>query len=353
MADRNSRTEEATPKRLRDSRRKGQVAKSNDFTTAVSFLAFSILISWFGRYVFTSGLGIMKEFLHFDLSSEISLNSVGKILATGSYEFAGAVIPFAAVAIATGVGAGLAQTGFIFSSEPLKPDFKKLNPVAGIKNMFSAKALFNTVKNILKLGIVFFITYRSISGMIESIANTSVLGNEKLFDFFIEILGSITINVAMIILALGIIDLVYQRRDFKKNLRMTKQEVKQEHKEMEGDPHIKSARLQRQRQLAMQRMMTEVETSSVVIANPTHIAIALRYEQGKDKAPVVTAKGVDFMAQKIKDKAKEAKVPIIEDKPLARMLYPKVETGRYVPVELYQAVAEVLALVYKMQGKKK
>lgn len=353
MADRNSRTEEATPKRLRDSRRKGQVAKSNDFTTAVSFLAFSILISWFGRYVFTSGLGIMKGFLRFDTTGEISLNSVEKILATGSYKFAVAFIPFAAVAIATGVGAGLVQTGFVLSAEPLKPDFKKLNPVAGLKNMFSPKAVFNTCKNILKLGVVFFVTYKSISGTIESIANTSVLGNEKLFDFFIEILGSITINVALIILALGIIDLIYQQKDFKKNLRMTKQEVKQEHKETEGDPHVKSARMQRQRQLAMQRMMSEIETSSVVIANPTHIAIALRYEQGKDKAPVVTARGVDYMAQKIKAKAKEADVPIIEDKPLARMLYPKVEAGRYVPVELYQAVAEVLAMVYKMQGKKK
>lgn len=353
MQDRQSRTEEATPKKIRDAKKKGQVAKSGDLNAAVSLFVFTIMMYFLGRYLLTNTMIFLENSLNIDFSTVITAGSAGKILLNALMYFAILLFPFAAIAIITGIIINLIQTRFIFTVEPLKPDFKKLNPIEGFKNLVSAKSIFDLAKNLLKLIIVLFITYRIVSVELKKVLNANQIGSEKLFFLMIDLVRVLCINISIVILALAIIDYVFQSREFKKKLRMTKQEVKDEHKEMEGNPQIKSARQQKQRELAMSRMMSAIKESDVVITNPTHIAVVLRYNSKKDKAPIVTAKGVDYLAERIKKNARENKIPIIENKPVAQAMYKKVVIGEHVPVELYKAIAEILAVVYQMRNKNK
>ena len=201
--------------------------------------------------------------------------------------------------------------------------------------------------------MVFYLTYRTLSTEFIKILNSGNIGTEKLFPFFIDFIKTVATDIAVIMFLLGIMDYVLERQEWKKNLRMSKQDIKDEYKQMEGDPEIKGKRQQRQRELSMGRMMDDMVDSTVVITNPTHLAVVLKYETGVDKAPIVTAKGGDHLAKKIREKAKELKIPIIENKALARSMYKQVEIGDSVPMELYQAIAEVLALVYDMERKNK
>ena len=353
MTDKQSKTEEATPKRIRESKKKGQVSKSGDFSPAISLLIFTMTASALGNFLLINGMDFLRGSLTSDYSPDIDVGYVRNLFINNFINASYILLPYAAIAITVGIVANLIQTGFIFTTHPLKPDFKRINPIEGFKNIFSKKVLFNLVKNILKLSLVFYLSYRSLSDSINKILNSGNIGTNKLFYFFLDFVKELTINIVFIMLGLAIIDFVFQRRDFKKNLRMSKQEIKDEFKEMEGNPQIKSARQQRQRELAMSRMMASVPSSTVIITNPTHIAVALRYDSKKDNAPLVIAKGVDHVANKIKEVAKENKVPIIENRELARAMYKKIEIGEYVPVELYKAVAEILALVFQLKEKNK
>jgi flagellar biosynthesis protein FlhB len=295
----------------------------------------------------------MRAMLQADFVKDMSAGDAGGILMKSVESILMIFLPFGLLAVVLGVVTNIIQVGFIFTAEPLKPDFKRLNPVEGFKNIFSAKSMFKLVKSLLKLIIVSLVAYQGLKKIIMKIINSGQMGIENIFTFFISIVSTISINIAALMIVLGVVDFIFQRREFKKNLMMTKQEVKEEYKQMEGDPKVKAARQQRQRQLSMNRTMQNVEEATVVITNPTHIAIALRYKQGEDRAPVVMAKGLDYMAQKIKDKAKEKGIPVIENKPLARAMYQSVKEGSFVPMELYQAIAEVLAIVYQMEKKRK
>lgn len=353
MADKESKTEQPTPKRLRDAKKKGQVVKSGDLNSAASFFLFTMLLSILGQYIYLNGQKFLKNSLTVDYSDPITMNNAGTMLLDSISYFFILTFPFLLIALIVGITINLIQTGFMFTTTPLKPDFKRLNPVDGFKNIFSSKALFNLAKNLAKLLVVILITYLSISGSYKSILNTGLIGTEKLFFFFINFVKDVSFNIALVMLAIAIVDYIFQRREYLKNLRMTKQEIKDEYKEMEGNPQIKSARQQKQRQLAMSRMMSSIDTADVVITNPTHIAVVLRYNTTKDKAPVVVAKGMDYIAEKIKQKAREHKIPIIENKSLARTMYKDVEIGEYVPVELYKVIAEILAVVYQMKERSK
>lgn len=353
MDDKESKTEEASPKKLRDARKKGQVAKSGDLTAASSFLIFTMLSGVLGSFMLTNGMGYLRNSLSVDFGMTINKSNTGPMLIDNMIKFGYFVLPFALIAIGIGVVGNLIQTGFIFTTDPLKPNFKKLNPIEGFKNIFSKKSAFSLIKNVLKLTLVFYMAYKNLSKSLVQILNGGNLGTHKLFYFMINLTKDLSLNIAMIMLGLAIVDYVFQRKDYKKDLKMSKQEVKDEFKEMEGNPQIKAARQQKQRQLAMSRMMSSVKTSTVVITNPTHLAIVLRYDSNKDKAPIVTAKGADYIAQKIREVAKSNDIPIMENKELARAMYKKVEVGDVVPVELYKAVAEILALVYQMKEKNK
>lgn len=349
MADKESKTEDASPKRLRDAKKKGQVAKSADLNSAISFFVFTLLIGVLGTYVFQNTYIYLKNALNVNRYRDIFFSNKIFVDSIGQYTIL--LFPFAAIAVFMGIVVNLLQTGFLFTTHPLKPDFKKLNPIEGFKNIFSSKSLFTLFKNLAKLSLVFFMTYKNLSSSIKLIINSGNIGTGKLFNFFLDLLKSLSFNIAIVMLGIALVDWIFQRREYKKNLKMSKQEIKDEYKEMEGSPEIKQARQRRQREIAMGRMMQDIPDSDVVITNPTHIAIALRYDKDKDMAPVVRAKGVDHVAKKIKGVAKENKIPIIENKPLARAMYKKAEIGEYVPVELYKAIAEILVMVKEIEKK--
>ncbi|MEW8973749.1 MAG: flagellar biosynthesis protein FlhB [Tissierellaceae bacterium] len=353
MEDKENKTEEATPKRLRDAKKKGQVAKSGDLISAVSLFIFTILAGVLGQYVFTNGLKLLKNSLSIDYGINLSFTNLRPILINSVVQYFILFAPIAIIAMILGIIINLVQTGFIFTTDPLKPDFKRLNPIEGFKNIFSKKSMFTLGKNMAKLVLVFYMTYRNLSKSIVKLINSGDIGSSKLFYFFIDFIKDLSLNIAFVMLMLGIVDYVFERREYKKNLRMSKQELKDEYKEMEGNPEVKAARQQRQRQIAMGRMMTSIEDSTVVVTNPTHIAVVLKYDSEVDQAPKVVAKGAGHIAEKIKEIAREHDIPIMENKPLARAMYKKVEIGEYLPVELYKAVAEILAMVYEMKRKNK
>jgi len=351
--DKHSKTEEATPKRLRDSRKKGQVSKSQDLVSSVSFLSFALLLGSLGNYLLENSVQFMNLSLNYDLGEGLSPSFAGNLLSEYVMKILLFFFPFGLIAVFVGVVVNVIQVGFLFTVQPLKPDFKRLNPIEGMKNIFSKKALFNLFKSLMKLLIVGYLTYTGLQKVMVPIMNLGGVGVEKIFTFFMDTVRTLSISIASLMIILGILDFIFQKKEYKKNLMMTKQEIKDEYKQMEGDPKIKSKRQQKQREMSMARTMQGVEASTVIITNPTHIAIAIRYEQGVDEAPVVMAKGLDYMAMKIREKAKEMDIPIIENKPLARSMYYKVEPGSSVPLEMYQAIAEILALVFTMKRKKK
>jgi flagellar biosynthetic protein FliR/FlhB len=251
-----------------------------------------------------------------------------------------------------GVVASLMQTGFLLTGEPLKPSLGKLNPLKGIKNMFSKRSLLELVKNLIVISIIGYLAYDFVMANYKSILS---MGNVYFPSLGLEIknlvMGIFT-KITMLMIVLAIIDYVLQRRIFSKEMRMSKQEVKEEFKQMEGDPQVKGKIKQKQREMATRRMMQAVPDATVVITNPTHIAVALKYEEGGMNVPKVTAIGADNIAIKIKEIAKDNDIPIIENKPLARAIYDTLDIGSEVPGEMYQAIAEILALVFKMKKQK-
>lgn len=353
MAEKDNKTEDPTPKRLRDAKKKGQVAKSADLNSATSLFVFTILLGVIGNYILSRGISFFKRYFVISYSQDINFRTSNIIFTKASIEYILTFLPVAIIAMILGVIINISQVGFIFTTETLKPDIKKLNPIQGFKNIFSKKSMFALVKNILKLILVFYLSYKNLSNSIGSIINSTRLGTENLFPFFINFIKSFSLNIAVIMFMLALVDFVFEKREFKNNLKMTKQEIIDEYKEMEGDPQIKGQRRQRQRELAMGRMLESVKESTVVVANPTHIAIALRYDEKKDRAPIILAKGAGHIAKKIKEKARECKVPIIENKPVARKMYKELEVGDYINEELYQVVAEILIMVYEMEKKNK
>ncbi len=354
MSDKDTKTEEATPKRLSDARKKGQIPKSQDLNAAVSLLVFTMLASLLGQYLYTNGQVYMKNYFSIDMSTiDLTAANAGTLLMNSIVQYGIFVFPFMAIAVLMGYLVNIVQTGFLFTSEPLKPDIKKLNPIEGFKNIVSTKAMFNLVKNLLKLILVFYIAFNNLMDSAKQILNAGNIGTEKLFFFLMDFVKELTMDIVIVMIILGVADFVMQKWNHKKDLRMSMQEIKDEYKEMEGNPQVKAARQQKQRELAMGRMMADIPSSTVVVTNPTHIAVVLRYDTEIDQAPIVTAKGADHLAEKIKEVAREHNIPILENKPLARTMYKDVEVGQYVPMELYKAIAEILALVYEMNKKKK
>ena len=242
------------------------------------------------------------------------------------------------------------QVGWKVSTETMKPEFSKFNPINGFKRIFSMNSLFELAKSILKVGIIAYITYTSL----KDEANNLFILYEISLNQAIALVGEIILNVglkiAIVFIFVGVVDYFYQKWKFSEEMKMTKQEVKDEYKNTEGDPQIKGRIRQKMREASQRRMMQDVPKADVVITNPTHFAVAIKYDAEVSSAPVVVAKGEDYLAQKIKEVAKENHVEIVENKPLARMLYYNVDIGAEIPPELYQSVAEVLAMVYHMKN---
>lgn len=266
-------------------------------------------------------------------------------------EAAGAAASFFVVGIVIAVGVNMLQFKFQISTKPLKPKFSKLNPISGMKRLFSKDKIVELIKSIAKIVLIMFIVYSTVKDdWVYLVKFYGMPLNQA-----IEAIGNIVINmglkISLVFMIVAFVDLIYQRRKFNNDIKMTKQEVKDEYKNAEGDPQIKGKIRSKMREASQRRMMQDVPKADVVITNPTHFAVAIKYDASTGSAPIVLAKGADYVAQKIKEIARENKVEIVENKPLARMLYANVDIGQEVPPELYQAVAEVLAMVYKMQGK--
>ncbi|MTI80179.1 MAG: flagellar biosynthesis protein FlhB [Firmicutes bacterium] len=342
------KTEQATPKKLRDARRKGQVPKSADFNASLCLLA-GVLYLYIARGSLSEQASkMLGHYFNNYVATPPDTNRVMEIFIGTLTDAFGLMTPLLAVLVIIAMVANVTQFGFLLAPEAIKPKVSKLNPIEGLKKMFSARTLFELLKSILKITlvgiVVFFVAKMKYGQMLKLFYGPP----EYLFYKALEALLAILLWGGLTYLAIGIIDLLYQRYAFQKQMRMTKQEVKDEHKQTEGDPQIKSWLKRRQREMLMNMVQQEVPDSTVVVTNPTHYAVALRYETEEgDTAPTVVAKGADYMAQKIKQIAQDHNVPIQENKEVARFLYNNVEIGQEVPPELYQAVAEILAAVYR------
>lgn len=345
------KTEEATPKKREDTRKKGQVPKSQDVNTAILLFAVFLLLFVIGGFLRDQFTGFFKNSFQEYLTWDLTQHNVQQIFVEATFEMTKTLAPIAGMAVVAGIASNFLQVGVMFTAEPLKVDLKKLNPIQGAKKVFSARALVELFKSLLKIGFVGTVTFSILWWRKADMLEMSQKSLESAIAFFGQTTIIMGISASLLLLLLSVIDYTYQRYDHEKNIRMSKQDVKDENKNMEGDPQIKSKIKEKQRQMSQQRMMNEVPEADVVITNPTHYAIAIKYDEEKSNAPYVVAKGVDYVAQKIKEIAKQHDVITVENRPLARALYDEVEIENAIGEEFYQAVAEILAYVYRIQKK--
>lgn len=345
------KTEEPTSKKLSDARKEGKVAKSKEIVNGVSLLGFFLALRiFFGfagvrisdifRWIYTLMPDIenMKDGLTIQVFMGIFRPLLAKTLII--------LMPFLLIGFAADFVTNLVQVGWKPTLKPLEPKLSKFNPISGFKRIFSKQSIVNLIFAIAKIGLVCFIAYTSIKDQAKTLFLLYDIALNAALSLIFEIIVDTGIKISVVYIFLGLADYAYQRWKFKDDMKMTKQEVKDEYKNTEGDPQIKGKQRQRMMESSQRRMMKNVPQADVVITNPTHIAVAILYDNTKDEAPRVVAKGEDYLAKKIKDLAKESDVPIVENKPLARALYATVDIDETIPPELYQAVAEILAVVY-------
>ena len=349
------KTEPATAKKLKDARDEGKVAKSRELGFAVDLIVLFVVLRIFMSYVSEGLMGAFPEVYGMipDLVSEnasgMTIKSATTILSMSLLRILKVILPFLLVGVVVALLVSILQVGLKVSTKPMKPDLNKFNPLNGFKRMFSKDAVFELFKSIIKIGLIAYVAYSSLK---EHQNEIFLLYDIQLMQAVI-LVGNIILDtglkISMVYLIIGAVDWIYQKHKFNEDMKMTKQEVKDEYKNTEGDPQIKGRQRQRMREASQRRMMQDVPKADVVITNPTHLAVAIKYDSEVAKAPVVLAKGEDYLAMKIREKAKENGIEIVENKPLARMLYANVDIGAEIPPELYQAVAEVLAMLQKFK----
>ena len=347
------KTEEPTPKKKKDARKQGNIAKSAEVNKAMTFIAILVVIYMMSGSIISELQGFIVNILSGDFSMTMNDNTIRILMFKVMMSFMKIVLPISLIIMVFGILGSLIQTGLFFSMESLKPKFSKLNPLTGLKNMFSMKAIVNLIKSMVVICIMIYLGYSFMSKNFEGIIKSGDIYLPYLFNIVLDLIKSILTSITLAVAVVAALDYGYEKFSHKKGLKMTKQEVKEEYKQMEGDPHIKGKIKQKQRQMANQRMMQAVPSSTVILTNPTHISIAIRYEQGKDTTPIVVAKGADEVAFRIREIAKSHDIPIIENVPLARLIYKEVDIDQEIPEEMYKAVAEVLVAVYKIKNKYK
>lgn len=342
------KTEEATPKRKEEARKKGQVAKSPEIASAFVILSSFFALKMLGPYIYEVLTAYMRVvFSHFS-TADFTLYQVYILLIELGLVALKAILPVMLVVLVISLAVNLLQVGVVFSMEPLMPKLERINPISGFQRLFSLRSIAELVKSLLKLAIIGYFVYRFI---IRETSQVPQLISADLFEslrYSCGLVADLALEIGAVILVLAALDYFYQWWEHNKSLRMSKQEVKEEFKQIEGNPQIKGKIKERQRALAMRRMMQEVPKATAVVTNPTHFAVAIKYDKTMN-APEVVAKGQDFLAERIKQVARENRVTVVENKPLARALYATVEVGATIPPELYQAVAEVLAYVFRLK----
>ncbi|TQS75544.1 flagellar biosynthesis protein FlhB [Ornithinibacillus gellani] len=345
------KTEKATPKKREDERKKGKVAKSQDVNTAILLLACFMVLMVFAPFMKDGMVSLYYHTFTERINWEVTEHSVHQIFSGAAMDAAKIIAPIALIAIVAGLASNLMQIGFLFTSEPLKFDLKKIDPIQGAKRIFSIRALVELLKSLLKIVCIGVVTFAVIWIYKDDMMMMAFKSVDSSLAFFGKTMLIMGIAATIALLFLAVFDYAYQRFDYEKNMRMSKQDIRDEHKNIEGDPLIKSKIKEKQRQMAMRRMMSEVPTADVIITNPTHYAIAVKYDEAISSAPYVVAKGVDLTAQKIKEVAKAHQIMTVENRPLARSLYAQVEIGEAIPEQFYQAIAEILAYVYRLERK--
>ena len=355
MAEQNKdqeKTEKASPRRKEEAKKEGQVAKSQDVTSVTVLFACLTLFYFSSIIMVKKMMGLMRWMFVESGQFNISCDSISPFLATLVYKVCGLLFPLFLTVVCAALIANLSQVGFMFSSKAIEPKLSKIDPIKGFQRLFSLRSLVELLKNFFKISIVGFVAYVTVKGEIN---NLIPLGDRGLWGILVY-MGRVAMKVMFrtcwVLVILAILDYAFQKWEHEKNLRMSKQEVKDEIKQSEGDPLIK-ARIKRiQREMARKRMMAGVPEADVVITNPTHIAVAIKYDQSSMSAPKVVAKGRGFIAERIKDIAGKNNIPIVENKPLAQVLNKIVNVDEMIPVNLYKAVAEILAYVYGLKTKK-
>jgi len=347
------KTEDATPKKRSDARGKGQVASSQEipssFILLFVFLSFMMLGGYYKERLFR----MFGDLLESGLNTELTTGNLMVLFSTTMTQLMLLVAPVFAIAVIVAILANYVQFGWLFTGKPLAPKLSKINPLNGFKQMFSLRSLVELAKSLIKLLIIGVMVYLTINGELDAILAMGHFTPEEILTFAASITLELGIKIAALLVVLAGFDFLYQKYEHEKSLKMSKQDIKDEHKQREGDPFIKGKIKEKQRRMAIQRMMQDVPKADVVITNPTHYAVALQYDGTKMEAPVVLAKGTDYIALKIREIAKENGVLTMENRPLARALYDRAEIGQTIPADLFQAVAEVLAYVYKLKGRVK
>ena len=345
------KTEPATPRRRREAREKGNVARSMEVNSAFVLLAAVIALRLFGGNLMNHLKNTARWILSRLSVIELTTESLPGMVMVG-IQFIGLMLgPIILMIMVAGVSASLAQGGFVFAGEPIKPKFSKISPAKGFKRMFSMRSVVEMVKGLIKLLIVGVIGYSTLRGELNTVPYLMDKDVPQILAFLGNTGFKLMLRASLALLIMAVLDYAYQKFEFEKKLRMTKQEVKEEYKRTEGDPLIKSRIRSIQRERARQRMLSDVPTADVVVTNPVHLAVAIKYNSRKMNAPIVVAKGARLIAEKIKEIARDHDVPIVENKTLAQLLYRTTEIGAQIPFELYKAVAEILAYVYRLKKK--
>lgn len=348
------KTEDATTKKLEDARKEGQVAKSQELVTAASLLSLFLVLKVF---VPSIGNGFIENFnLTYNMIGTIAEEEVTTSLMSGIMnqyllDILLISMPVFISAIVVAFVVNIFQVKWKVTSKPLQPKFDKINPISGFKKIFSKDKIMELIKSVLKIAVIGYMVYNTLKNQSQLLITLNDIGLNAAILLIGDIIISLGLNISAVFILIGLADFFYQKLKFKKDMRMSKQEIKDEFKQSEGDPLVKGKIKQRMREASQRRMMQRLPEADVVITNPTHFACAVLYDKSSSSAPVLIAKGADYMASKIKDAAKENKIPIVENKPLARMLYYNVELEEEIPQELYQMMAEVLAYVYNINNK--
>ncbi|MCL2690146.1 MAG: flagellar biosynthesis protein FlhB [Chitinispirillia bacterium] len=346
------KSEKPTAKKRSDARKDGTVAKSTEVNSALILLLGILLLRIWGPQMLSDLKNFIRFSFEFAALPEMSESRLFVLCREAVVFLIKIILPFAGTIMFAGLLANILQIGLMFTAKPLVPKFSKINPLKGLKQKFSMKTVVELIKSILKVSIIGYVAYITVKAEYEllvMLADTTLM---TIWNFITAATFNIFMRIILVLLIIAVIDYSYQRYEHEKKLKMTKQEVKDENKQMDGDPQVKGRIRSLQREMARRRMMGEVPKATVVVTNPTHIAIALLYDPEKSDAPVVVAKGKQLIAQQIKKIAAENNVPMVEDKPLARAMFDKVEVGFPIPTEFFTAVAEIMAYVFKLKNKK-
>jgi len=342
------RTEPATPKRREEARKKGQVAKTKELPCALVVFASAIFFYFYGE-IFVRELGEFTSFVFTHLGPGC-MNHLKMLKSPISHTLASVMLPFLVFITATAVIGNYLQTGWVFSLDPIAPKFSRINPLTGLQRLFSPTALVELTKALFKLLVIGYVTYKIIESHLAKLSSLSAFSLGYIGGYTSKVGLELLLKLGIILMVLSVFDYIYQRYEFEGSIRMTKEEVKEEYRMHEGDPRVKSRIRSLQRALARTRMMEAVKKADVVITNPVHLAVALKYEPQRHHAPEVVAKGAGYIAEKIKEIARRYDIPVMENKPLAQALF-KLEVGEIIPPVLFKAVAEILAYVYRIKGK--